>query len=326
MVRKPCAKPAPARGKIQGSWELWQPRRSSSAAPAACFGSWDGALNTVKTRTLEGRRVIVTRAPEQSKELIERLGELGAEAVLLPLVRFVEPESTADLDQAIRSLDTFDWLIFTSANAVTFFLGRCRALECWPAGAAGPSSAAKNVAANVTKIAVVGSATELALKKEGLQASLVPREFSGAGLAAELRGAVAKKNVLLPRSDRASEELPALLRKAGAKVTEVIAYRTVGPGSFDHELIASIRAGQADAVTFFSPSAFREFQNLLGAEALAGWDSRVVFAAVGRVTAEAIRAANLPVAVEAEEATTASLIEGLENYFAGANKLTAEST
>jgi len=279
-------------------------------------------LNAVKTRTLEGRRVIVTRAPEQSKELIERLEELGAEAVLLPLVRFVDPESTTDLDQAIRSLDSFDWLIFTSANAVTFFLGRCRALQCWPAGAAGPSSAAKNT----PKIAVVGSATELALKKEGLQASLVPREFSGAGLARELRGAVAKKNVLLPRSDRASEELPALLRKAGAKVTEVIAYRTVGPGLLDHDLIAGIRAGQADAVTFFSPSAFREFQNLLGTEALAGWDSRVAFAAVGRVTAEAIRAANLPVAVEAEEATTASLIEGLENYFAGANKLTAEST
>lgn len=250
-----------------------------------------------------------------------RLEELGAEAVLLPLVRFVEPENTADLDQAIRSLDMFDWLIFTSANAVTFFLGRCRALECWPAG---PNNAAKNVTKNVTKIAVVGSATELALKREGLQASLVPREFSGAGLAAEIRGAVAKKNVLLPRSDRASEELPALLRKAGAKVTEVIAYRTVGPGSLDHELIAAIRAGQADAVTFFSPSAFREFQNLLGADALATWDPRVVFAAVGRVTAEAIRAANLPVAVQAEESTTASLIEGLENYFAAANKLTNE--
>lgn len=268
----------------------------------------------------------MTRAPEQSKELIERLEELGAEVVLLPLVRFVAPESTTDLDQAIRSLDTFDWLIFTSANAVTFFLGRCRALECWPDATGAARNAAKNTAKNTAKIAVVGSATELALKKEGLQASFVPRRFSGAGLAAEIRGAVAKQSVLLPRSDRASEELPALMRKAGAKVTEVIAYRTVGPESFDHELIASIRAGQADAVTFFSPSAFREFQNLLSAEALATWDPRVVFAAVGSVTAEAIRAANLPVAVEAEEATTASLVEGLENYFAGANKLTAEST
>ena len=250
--------------------------------------------------------------------------ELGAEAVLLPLVRFLEPENTAEMDQAIRSLDSFDWLIFTSANAVTFFLARCRALECWPA-ANGGGCGVKIAPKNPTKIAVVGSATELALEKEGLQASLVPREFSGAGLAAELCGAVARKSVLLPRSDRASEELPALLRKAGAKVTEVIAYRTAGPESFDHDLIAAVRAGQADAVTFFSPSAFREFQNLLGADALASWDSRVAFAAVGRVTAEAIRAANLPVAVQAEEATAASLVEGLENYFAGDNKLAEES-
>lgn len=269
--------------------------------------------------------MIVTRDPEQSKELLGRLEELGAEPVLLPLVRFVEPEDTAELDKAIRSLHSFDWLIFTSANAVTFFLRRCRALECWPAGpnavhavtTKATDDPANHVTLKVTKIAVVGSATELALNKEGLQASLVPSEFSGAGLAAELRGAVARKNVLLPRSDRASEELPALLRRAGANVTEVIAYRTVGPGSIDHDLIAAIRAGQADAVTFFSPSAFREFQNLLGADALASWDPRVVFAAVGRVTAEAIRAANLPVAVQAEESTTASLVEGLENYFAG---------
>lgn len=248
--------------------------------------------------------------------------ELGAEAVLLPLVRFVEAENTADLDQAIRSLDTFDWLIFTSANAVTFFLSRCRALGSWPLAGGATDGAPKNV----TKIAVVGSATELALKKEGLQASLVPREFTGKGLAAELRDQVAKKSVLLPRSDRASEELPVLLRKAGAKVSEVIAYRTLGPGTLDHDLIAAIRAGHADAVTFFSPSAFREFQNLLGADALANWDSRVAFAAVGPVTAEAIRAANLPLAVEAEESTTSSLIEGLEGYFAPHDKVAGEST
>ena len=71
---------------------------------------------------------MVTRAREQSRELLERLESAGAEAILLPLVRFLEPQDTADLDRCIRSLREFDWLIFTSANAVTFFLGRCRAL------------------------------------------------------------------------------------------------------------------------------------------------------------------------------------------------------
>jgi uroporphyrinogen-III synthase len=259
-------------------------------------------LNTVKSRTLEGRRIVVTRAAAQSKELRERLEELGAEVILLPLVRFLEPESTADLDRAIRSLAQFDWLVFTSANAVTFFLARCRALACWPNG-------------GLAKIAAVGSATRSALEKEGLEATLVPAEFSGSGLAAELSAAIAGKKVVLPRSDRASEELPSLLRKAGAKVTEVVTYRTAGPETFDRSVVEAIVNGQADAVTFFSPSAFREFQNLVGPDALAKWDSRVVFAAVGPVTAEAIRSAGLPVVIGADEATTTSLVAALEGHF-----------
>jgi uroporphyrinogen III methyltransferase/synthase len=245
---------------------------------------------------------VVTRAPEQSNDLRERLEELGAEVVSLPLVRFLEPENTLELDRAIRSLREFDWLIFTSANAVKFFLARCRTLGCWPASVH-------------TKVAAVGSTTRLVSEKEGLQASLVPAEFSGAGLAAELSAGIVGKNVLLPRSDRASDHLPLMFRRAGANVTEVLAYRTAGPGSFDHDLVEAIRRGQADAVTFFSPSAFREFQKLMGPDGLANWNSRVAFAAVGPVTAEAIRGAGFPVTIEADEATAASLVAALERYF-----------
>jgi uroporphyrinogen-III synthase len=243
---------------------------------------------------------VVTRAAAQSKELRRRLEELGAEVISLPLVRFLEPENTHELDRAIRSLEQFDWLIFTSANAVTFFLGRCRTLGYRPAVTA-------------QKIAAVGSATRLALEKEGLQVSFVPAEFSGAGLAVELGGAVAGNRVLLPRSDRAGEELPSLLRKVAAHVTEVVAYRTAGPE--DRSLIESMLSGQADAVTFFSPSAVHEFQSLIGPEGLAKWSSGVALAAVGPVTAKAIRGVGLPVAVEAEEATAYSLVAALERHF-----------
>jgi uroporphyrinogen III methyltransferase/synthase len=260
------------------------------------------ALNTVKSRTLEGRRIVITRAAEQSSDLRARLEELGAEVDSLPLVRFLESKDTADLDRAIRSLDEFDWIIFTSANAVTFFVGRCRALESSP-----------NMGR--TKIAAVGTATRVALEKQGLQASFVPAEFSGAGLAGELSGVISGKSVLLPRSDRASEELPSALCKAGAKVTEVIAYVTAGPEAFDCNLVDAIRDGRVDAVAFFSPSAFREFQKLMGADLPVKYDSRVALAAVGPVTAGAIRGTGLPVAIEADEATTASLVEGLERHF-----------
>jgi len=284
------------------SWGARWPRRCSSAARTVCCNLRGAALNTVKSRTLEGRRIVITRAPEQSNELRARLEELGADVASLPLVRFLESKDTADLDRAIRSLDKFDWIIFTSANAVTFFLARCRAVGCWPN-------------TGRTKVAAVGSATRLATEKEGLPTSLVPAEFSGAGLAAELFEVISGKSVLLPRSDRASEELPSMLRKAGAKVTEVIAYVTAGPEASDRSLIDAIRDGQVDAVTFFSPSAFREFQKLMGRDLLVKYDSRVALAAVGPVTAGAIRGAGLPVAIEADEATTASLVAGLERHF-----------
>lgn len=259
-------------------------------------------MNTVKSSTLAGRRIVVTRAPEQSKELRERLEELGAEVVMLPMVRFLEPENTRELDRAIRSLDKFDWLIFTSANAVTFFLRRCRALGFWPGG-------------KCAKIAVVGPATQSALEKEGLQASLAPPEFSGEGLAAELSGAISGNSILLPRSDRAGAELPSLLRRAGAEVTEVVAYRTAGPDTLDRSAIQAVRSGQADAITFFSPSAFREFRNLMGPDILGKLQPHVAFAAVGHVTAAAIRSAGMSEVIEADQAATASLVAALERHF-----------
>src|SRR5438445_2518973 len=218
MEAYPSGRAAQRHGRMLQSWGARWPRRCSTAGRTVCFGLRGAALKTVKSRTLEGRRIVVTRAPAQSKELRERLEELGAQVVWLPLVRFLQPENTSDLDPTIRSLEKFDWLIFTSANAVMFFVGRCRALGCLPIS-------------GHTKIAAVGSATRLALEKEGLQASLVPAEFGGARLAAELAGAIAGKSVLLPRSDRAGDELPSLLRKAGAYVTEIVAYGKAGPES-----------------------------------------------------------------------------------------------
>jgi uroporphyrinogen-III synthase len=99
-------------------------------------------------------------------------------------------------------------------------------------------------------------------------------------------------------------------------VTEVVAYVTVGPEAFDRSLIDAIRDGLVDAVAFFSPSAFQEFQKLMGPDLLVKDDSRrVALAAIGPVTARVIRAAGLPVAIEADEATTASLVAGLERHF-----------
>lgn len=251
---------------------------------------------------LAGRRIIVTRSPEQASALAAKLTALGAEVLLLPMVRFTDPPETKELDEAIRALDEFDWLVFTSANAVRFFLARCRTLGQWPAAG--------------LRLAVVGPATRDALEAEGLRAAIAPHEFRGKALAAELEIEVTGRRVLMPRSNKAGDELPGLLRAAGAVVTDVVAYSTVE--SVDPEagpVFEVLLRGEADAITFFSPSAFRHFADSFGRGALRRLNSRVAFAAVGPVTAAAIREAGLPVTVEAAQATTAALAAALERHF-----------
>jgi uroporphyrinogen-III synthase len=180
------------------------------------------------------------------------------------------------------------------------------------------------------------------MEAEGLQADFVPTEFSGAGLVMELARPLAGKRVLLPRSNMASAELPAGLRAAGSPVTEVVAYMTLGPELVETEPVdgnagpgqldqgnengeaaakAALRAGTADAAVFFSPSAFHNFVKLLrqiaGAAELQEIGGRVALAAVGPVTAAAIREGGFVVALEAEQATGESLVNALQGFFAG---------
>lgn len=254
--------------------------------------------------TLVGKRIVITRAPEQAGELAQRLSDLGAELIWAPMVRFLEVEDGSDLDRALARTEAFDWVIFTSANAVRFFLARCRTRGCWPL----PSN---------VRMAAVGAATRRAAEREGCRVTRMPRGSSGAALASEFAGEWKGKRVLLPRSDRAGGELPAALRQAGAEVTDVVGYRTAAPEAPDEALLATLRKSGADAVTFFSPSAFHHFARMLGDETLCRLCARTVFAAVGPTTAAAIRDAGVPVAVEAEEASAASLVAGLARHFAG---------
>ena len=258
------------------------------------------------SRPLAGRRIVVTRAPEQSEELLGRLRDAGAEALTLPMVRFLGPADTSALDRAIVALDQFDWLLLTSANAVHFFLARCRKLNRWPR-------------VDRPKIAAVGPATRAALESAGLQAAFVPQAFHGAALAAELAPHLPGQRVLLPRSDRAAADLPAALREAGAVVTEVVAYRTAPPESLDAALLDKICHGGVDAVIFFSPSAVEQFAQALGraprSETLGQIGERVALAAVGPVTAKALRSAGALAAIAASEATAASVVETLGRHF-----------
>lgn len=264
-------------------------------------------------RALEGKRIVVTRAAEQARDLVARLESMGAIVLLFPAVSFSEPANTADLDRAIRSLAGFDWILFTSANAARFLAARCRKLGVDP-GLRGNC-----------RCAAVGPATATAAAAEGFLVDHVAQEFTGAALAHELSSALAGRRILLPRSDRARRDLPEALSTAGAEVVEVVAYHTGGVGAVDPEVMRAVRDADVDVICFFSPSAVENLRADLGEAHLSRLGTRVALAVVGPVTAAALRSAGLRVAIEAPLATAESMATAIANYFSVNASSTARS-
>ncbi len=248
--------------------------------------------------------MVVTRATDQAHELAHSLMALGAEVVLLPTVSFAAVEDSRELDAALRRFAEFDWILFTSQNAVRFFSQRMRELGL-----------ADSLQSPRPLVGAVGTGTAIAATSEGFRVDRIPKSHSGEALARELWGAIGDRQVLLPRSDRADDRLPNALREAGARVTEIVAYRTAVPDSLDPEILKSIRDAEVDAIVFASPSAFRYLSECIGAAELAELSNRVQFAAIGPTTARAMREDRARVDIEATESSAAGLADSIAKYY-----------
>ena len=261
------------------------------------------------TSPLAGKTVVVTRAAAQSGRLLEELTARHANVKLLPLVSFAPPQDFAAMDAALTCLDSFDWIIFTSANAVQAVERRRRELG------GDPSSAV-----NHPRAAAVGPATAEEAEHAGFSVDYVATSHSGAGLAEDLKQELAGRSVFLPRSDRANADLPSVLRRNGAVVTEVVAYRTLPPNDADREKVNDSLKEGVDGILFFSPSAVHNFLELLGQERLGTLQGRAVMVAIGPTTARALSAAGVQRIAWAADTTTEAVIEALEGHLARTKK------
>jgi uroporphyrinogen III methyltransferase/synthase len=248
---------------------------------------------------------VVTRAPEQASELIRELERLGAEVLILSTVSFAPPSDWQPVDSALRAIDEFDWILLTSQNAVRFLAQRVRELKLGP----------KVLETEKPSIAAIGSATARAASESGFRVDYTARERSGEGLARELQASLKNSRVLLPRSDRADDRLPNLLRGAGAQVTEVVAYRTAVPEPPNAGIVDRVQRGEVDAIVFASPSAYHNLSDVIGAKQLAELSSRLDFAAIGPTTARALREAAARVAIEANESSAAGLADAIAKHY-----------
>jgi uroporphyrinogen III methyltransferase / synthase len=259
-------------------------------------------------RPLFGKKVVVTRSREQAGELIELLESLGAETIGAPMIRIVPPDDYGPLDKAATEAATYDWIVFTSSNGVDAFMRRLRA---------GDSDVRE---LKGVKLVAIGPATADHLAFHGVKADLAPEESRAEAIvqALRVRGELKGKKFLLPRADIAREVLPDELRKAGAEVTEVTAYRTVLAEierEGDPDIYRMLLEKRIDVVTFTSASTVTNFVQVFGAEQAPDLLRTTAVASIGPVTAEAAEQYGIKTSIMPKEYTTPALVDAIVEHF-----------
>ena len=253
-------------------------------------------LRWFDARPLSGKRVLVTRTRQQASDLSRALAAQGAEPIELPTIEMTPSFDARSVAVAIDGLRTsgYGWAIFSSVNAVDEFMRHV--------GEAGLDARAFGR----TRIAAIGSGTMQALAAHGLRADVVPRRYVAEGLLEAFAMRVMRgQRVLLPRAEGARPLIVGGLEAMGARVDELTLYRSAVPADVDVEGLRRLRAGEIDVVTFASSSAVRNLVEMLGGD-VAPLRATLI-AAIGPITARAVRDAGLGVGVTAEEFS----IEGL---------------
>jgi len=265
------------------------------------------SIDWFETRPLFGKRMVVTRTREQASELVAKLEEYGAECLEYSTIHIEPVDDYQLLDQSLEQIKKYDWVLFTSLNAITYFFKRLYA-----------TGRDSRVLATCC-VGAVGRATAEELLQYGIRADLVPEKFTGEGLAESLiKNGVLKKNILLPRALKAMETLPEMLDDAGAAVTVAPVYKNVPPQGRKEELRDELVRGDIDLLTFTSSSTVTNFLTMVDAQdksELHKLLANVKIAAIGPITAETVRKSGLQVDIQPDKYTITDMVAAIVDHY-----------
>lgn len=268
-------------------------------------------LNWFESRPLFGTTVLITRPRAQAAAFADLLSAQGAQVLAFPTIAVAPAADWSGLDRAIADLAGYDWLIFTSANGVRFFVERLRHLG-------------RDVRALArARLCAIGSQTAEALAGVGLTADVVPSTYQAEGVCeAFTNERLHGVRVLIPRAEVARDLLPDSLTARGAQVTVAVAYRTVCPTADAEAIKERLRRGEVGVVTFTSSSSARHYVELFADrhEACAV-TARAAVACIGPITAATAEAYGLKVAIQAREHTIPALAEAIVGYCAQSSRV-----
>jgi len=250
--------------------------------------------NWFASRPLFGRTVLVTRPANQAAEMIGRLTTLGAATLNQPAIEITPPTDWSPVDAAIENLASFDWLVFSSANGVRFFLDRILA-----------TGHDLRQLANC-RLAAIGPATAKELQTYHLQADLLPTEYRAEALAEQLSPTAAGKRFLLLRASRGREVLAETLRQAQAEVEQVVVYQSGDAQKADAEIAAALAKGKIDWITVTSSAIARSLVQMFGEDL-----KKSKLAAISPLTAGVLTEAGYPPTVVAQQYTTEGLLDAI---------------
>ena len=259
-------------------------------------------LNWFEKLPLFGKGIVVTRPEAQAEGLGELLAAQGARVIFFPTIRVEPPADWSAVDEAIGRIETYSWIVFTSANGVDFFLKRLKERGRDLRDLKG------------VRIATIGPATAAKIGTLGLRVDLVPGRYLSEGVVEAFAGIdVAGKRVFLPRAEEARDVIPEGLRKMGATVDVATVYRTVPSDHNPEEILKPLREGGIDVLTFTSPSTLTNFLRIVGKGFCLPPAAKI--ACIGPITADAVRKAGLPVDILEERYTVEGLVEAIVRHF-----------
>jgi uroporphyrinogen-III synthase len=276
-------------------------------APSPATLTMSKVRRSAGNQPLQGVRVLVGRARHQAGALSAELRKLGAQVLEIPFIEIRKPRSFQPLDSALKSLDTYDWLILTSVNGVEALFERLAAVGL-------DADALQHF-----KIAAIGPATEQAIADRGLVVDVVPNKYVAEEVVRILRPHVRGQRVLLVRAKVARDVIPVQLTGAGASVDVVEAYQTVTPEESKARLqeVFADKKRQPEFITFTSASTVQNFLALIVGTDVPGKLTEVKFASIGPVTSETLQEYGLPAHIEAEDYSMEGLVEAITQSVAG---------
>lgn len=251
--------------------------------------------------------MLITRPRKQAAGLARALRRRGAAARLAPAIRIGPPASWRAFDAALRRLHEYRAAVFTSANGVEWFFKRARLVLRRPPTLRG-------------RVFAIGPATAAELRRRGRSGVSIPSRFEGEALARHLiarLGGVRGSRILLARAAVARDALPRMLRRAGARVDDVPAYRTLPDPAGRRALRAAVAKDEPCVVTFTSPSTVHQFVGAVGRARARRFFRASIAASIGPITSRALRAYGIRPAVEADPYTSAGLARAIARLDGG---------